>query len=233
MNRKGEVTILKSRWSAEALAAADKALAPMDPVAAYQGKPPPYLLESPFGLHLGYVDFRCLSLGVITTHRRLEKVDFSFATNDRGGQLHQCTFIDCKLDGAVMESNLGKHMERCSVVGARFRRSVMTGAFIDCDFTACDLSRSMGSELKFVRCVFKDAKLAAAAFEYSLFDNCTWEGAKFGAAGLTKARFIGTRPSDEQLERALTPGMSFESACTPSRTSTDRTSRAPNDGDQE
>jgi uncharacterized protein YjbI with pentapeptide repeats len=184
----------------------------MDAVAAYQGKPPPWPLQSPFGLAQGYLDFRCLPLGVIPRHRRLEKVDLSGATDERGGQLHECTMIDCKLDRVSMETNLGKHFERCSFLGARFSHSTWRGVFIECDFTRCDLSRSLGSQLKFVRCVFKDAKLLSLRFHYSTFDNCIWEGAKFGAAGLNKPRFIGTKPSEEQLHRASTPGMTFEAA---------------------
>ncbi len=212
MASRSEIEALRTRWIAEALASADKALAPMDAVAAYQGRPPPSPLLSPFGLHAGYIDFRSLPLGVIPANRRLEKVDFSGVTAERRGQLHECTMLDCKLDGANMETNLGKHFERCSFVGARFRHSSFRGTFVDCDFTRADLSRSLGSELKFIRCVFKDAKLAAVRFQYSVFDNCTWDGAKFGAAGLAKARFVGTTPTPEQLQRALTPGMTFEPA---------------------
>ena len=212
MSAHKETAALKSRWTAQSLSDADRAFSKMDPVAAYQGKPPPYLFVSPFGEHEGYADFRYLPLGATPAFRTIGRADLTGATDGRNGQLGRCTLIDCKLDRASMETNLGEKIHRCSFVRAKFTHTTLRGEFVDCDFSHCDLSYSLGGQLKFVRCNFSNAKFVGARFQHSYFENCTWDGAKIGNAAFGHGRFIGGRPSVEQLADAMVPGAVFESA---------------------
>ncbi|MBK7144298.1 MAG: pentapeptide repeat-containing protein [Xanthomonadales bacterium] len=210
MSAHRETAALKSRWTAQALSDADRAFAKMDPVAAYQGKQPPYPFVSPFGTHEDYADFRCLPLGAIPANRTIERADLTGATDARGGQLC-CALIECRVDRASMETNLGeKRIHRCSFVRTKFTHSTLRGEFVDCDFSCCDLSYSGGSQLKFVRCNFANAKFVGARFQHSYFENCTWDGAKIANAAFGHGRFIGGRPSAEQLADAMVPGAVFE-----------------------
>jgi len=210
MSTRKEITALKARWTAQALSDADRAFSKMDPVAAYQGKPPPYPFSSPFGTHDGYVDFRYLPLGAVPAFRTIERADLSGATDDRRGQLGRCTLIDCKLDRASMETNIGEKIHHCSFVRAKFTHSTLRGEFVDCDFSHCDLSYSGGGQIKFVRCNFTNAKFFGGGFDYCQFDHCIWDGAKIGNAAFAQGRFIGGRPSAEQLADAMIPGAVFE-----------------------
>lgn len=213
MTGRKEIAALKARWTPEALAKADQAFARMDPVASYQGKPPPYPFVSPFGEHEGYADFRYLPLGVTPAYRSIERADLTGATDARNGQLGLCRLVDCKLDGAAMETNLGdKLVSGCSFVRAKFTHTTFRGEFVDCDFSRCDLSHSGGGQLKFVRCNFGEAKFVGARFQRCIFESCQWLGAKVGNAAFAHARFIGGHPSEVQLADAMIPGAVFEPA---------------------
>lgn len=109
-----------------------------------------------------------------------------------------------------METNLGEKILRCSFVRAKFSHTTFRGEFVDCDFTKCDLSYSLGGQLKFVRCNFSEAKFVGARFQHSVFENCTWTGAKIGNAAFSRGKFIGGRPSPEQLTDAMYPSAVFE-----------------------
>ncbi len=212
MSAHKETAALKARWAAQELSDADRAFSKMDPVAAYQGKPPPHPFVSPFGTHEGYVDFRYLPLGAIPAYRTIERADLTGVTDARGGQLC-CTLIDCRIDRASMETNLGdKKIHRCSFVRAKFAHTTLRGEFVDCDFSHCDLSYSGGGQIKFIRCNFTNAKFVGARFQHSYFENCIWAGAKIGNAAFAHGRFIGGRPSVEQLADAMVPGAVFERA---------------------
>jgi len=212
MSGRKEITALKARWSPEALAAADRAFAKMDPVAAYQGKPPPHPFVSPFGEHEGRADFRYVSLGVIPFYRTIERADLTGATDARNGQLC-CSLIDCRLDRASMETNLGeKTVRRCTFLRAKFTHTTLRDEFVDCDFDSCNLSYAGGGQLKFTRCNFSGVKFVGARLQRSVFDHCIWDGAKIGNAAFAHGRFIGGWPSDEQLMDAMIPGAKFEPA---------------------
>lgn len=205
-----EIAGLKARWTTDALAASDRAFSKMDPVAAYQRRPPPYPFLSPFGECNGYADFRYLPMGVIPANRTIERADLTGATDARNGQLGRCTWIECIFDRASMETNLGDRAHRCSFVRARLTHTTLRGEFVDCDFSGSDLSYSGGGQLKFIRCNFNGAKFTGSGFDYCSFDGCTWDGAKIGNAAFAHCRFIGGRPNAEQLVDAMTPGASFD-----------------------
>ncbi len=210
MSGRKEITALKARWSPEALAAADRAFAKMDPVAAYQGKPPPHPFVSPFGEHEGRADFRYVSLGVIPFYRTIERADLTGATDARNGQLC-CSLVDCRLNQASMETNLGQKVVRdCNFARSKFTHTSFRGEFVDCDFDHCDLSYARSAQAKFIRCNFSGVKFIGSGFDYCRFENCRWDGAKIGNAAFAHGRFIGGRPSDEQLKDAMTPGAKFE-----------------------
>jgi uncharacterized protein YjbI with pentapeptide repeats len=211
MTKRIEIDALKARWVAEALVAADRAFAEISPTAAYQGKPPPFPFASPFGEHEGYADFRYLPLGVSPAYRTIERADLTGATDGRNGQLGRCTLIDCRLDKASMETNLGEKIYRCSFTSAKLTHTTLYGDFVDCDFSRCDLSYSGGGQLKFIRCKFDGAKFVGARFQWCLFDQCSWDEAKIGNAAFARARFIGSWPTAEQLRDAMTPGATFDS----------------------
>ena len=200
---------LKARWHREALAAADRAFSAMDPVAAYQGRPPPHACVSPFGQVDGHEDFRHLPLAGAPANRRIERVDLSFATDGRGGQLAQATFIDCRFDHSVIESNFGKHFERCTFVRAKLARSLLRGHYVDCDFRGADLSRCTSAEATFTRCDFSGARLVGVQWPRTVFDQCRWDDATFGSAVFTGSRFIGTRPDSRALGMALMAKVEF------------------------
>jgi len=210
MTGRHEIAALRARWLAEALAAADRAFAKMDAVAAYQGKPPPYPFVSPFGEHEGLADFRYLPLGVSPAYRTIERADLTGATDERNGQLGRCALIDCRLDKASMETNLGDKVHRCSFVAAKLTHTTMRGEFVDCDFSRCDLSYSGGGQLKFIRCNFSGAKFVGARLQLSRFEQCCWDGASIGNAAFARAHFIGSWPTSEQLGDAMTPGAVFD-----------------------
>lgn len=210
MSGRNDIASLKARWEVDALAAADRAFAEMDPVAAFQGKPPPYPFTSPFGEHDGYADFRYLSLGVSPAYRTIQRADLTGATDVRNGQLGRCTLIDCRLDKVSMETNLGEKVHRCSFVAAKLTHTTLRGEFVDCDFSRCDFSYSGGSQLKFVRCRFVGAKFAGARIQRSRFEHCRWEDARIGNAAFAHAHFVGNWPTPEQLRNAMTPGAVFD-----------------------
>jgi|CXWL01.1.fsa_nt_gi uncharacterized protein YjbI with pentapeptide repeats len=205
-----EIAALKARWTVEALTAADRAFVKMDPVAAYQGKPPPYPFESPFGKYDGRADFRYYSLGQIPFNRILEHGDFTGATDDRNGQLC-CSLVNCRLDRASMETNLGnKIVQGCTFVRAKFTHTSLRGEFIDCDFSDCDLSHSRSAQAKFIRCNFSGTKFVDAGFDYCIFDNCLWSGARIGNGAFPYGKFIGSWPEKEQLANAMIPSATFD-----------------------
>lgn len=210
MSGRNEIAALKARWVAEALAAADRAFAEMDPVAAFQGKLPRNPFISPFGEHDGYADFRYLSLGVTPAYRTIERADLTGATDARNGQLARCTLIECRFDKASMETNLGEKVQRCSFVAAKLTHTTLRGEFVDCDFSRCDLSYSGGSQLKFTRCRFVGAKFVGARIQRSRFEDCCWEDAKIGNAAFAHAHFVGKWPTPEQLRDAMLPGAVFD-----------------------
>jgi len=205
-----ELAALGARWEAQdALQAADRAFKRMDPVAAYQGRPPPFPLASPFGEHEGRMDFRCLPLGEIPAYRTLERVDLTRATDARRGQLGQATWIDCLFDRVAMETNCGKSFVRCSFHRAKLSHSSLAGEFIDCDFTGADLSYTLAVEVRFTGCRFDAAKFMGARWPRAHFENCSFTDAKIGSAVWAHARFVGGRPSDAQLASAMVPRAVF------------------------
>lgn len=210
MSLRAEIAALKARWTPDALAVADRSFARMDPVAAYQGRPPPYPFVSPFGEYEGRTDFRYLPLGAIPMYRRIERADLTGATDERNGQL-SCSLIDCRLDRASMETNLGdKLVQSTSFANAKFSHTSIRGDFVDCDFTQANLTYSRSGQGKFLRCNFSDTKMKGGGFDFCLFDHCIWRGARLGNVAFPKCRFVGTRPSDEQLLDAMYPGALFE-----------------------
>jgi uncharacterized protein YjbI with pentapeptide repeats len=211
MTRRSEVAALKARWTAEALAAADLAFCKMDPVAAFQRKPPPHPFVSPFGEHEGRADFRYVSLGATPSNRTIERADLTGSTDSRGGQLC-CSLVDCLLDRASMETNLGGRgvTRLSSFVRAKFTHTTFRGMFIECDFSHCDLSYSGGGQVAFVSCRFVGAKFVGSGFDFCRFEHCAWEGAKIGNAAFAHAHFVGNWPTPEQLRDAMTPGAVFD-----------------------
>jgi len=210
MSTRTEIAALKVRWTPEALSAADRAFTRMDPVASYQGRPPPHPFVSPFGEHKGRADFRYLPLGVIPAYRRFEQADLTGATDERNGQLC-CSLIDCLVDRASMETNLGeKLVQNTSFVNAKFSHTSLRGQFIDCDFSNTNLTYSGAAQGKFTRCNFSGAKFVGARLQYCLFDNCIWTDAKLGNVAFGNGRFIGSCPSADQLADAMYPKATFE-----------------------
>lgn len=210
MTRRSDVSVLKARWTPDALAAADRAFARMDPVAAHQGRAPPFPFVSPFGEYEGRADFRYLPLGATPKHRTIERADLTGATDDRNGQLF-CSFVDCVLDRVSMETNLGdKLIKNSSFVKSRLSHTTLRGEFVDCDFSNADLTYSGSAEAKFIRCDFSGAKFKGSGFDYCLFDHCTWTDAKIANASFYFGRFLGSRPTDEQLADAMCPRATFE-----------------------
>jgi uncharacterized protein YjbI with pentapeptide repeats len=206
---------LTNRWTLQTTAVAARALASMDPVAAYQGKALKHPLESPFGEHEGRVDFRGLKLGWSPLHRRLERCDFSGFSDTVEGQLREVALIDCLLDGAEISSSLDKNFERCSFVRARLSRATLNGDFQDCVFIRANLYRcGEGSGLKFIRCDFTGAKFDSAVLPYATFDHCIFSDATFANTGLSYCRFTGTCPNAAQIESAMTDSAKFE-GCLP------------------
>ena len=203
------ITALKARWQPDALAAADRAFSGMDPVAAYQGRPPPHPCVSPFGQVDGYEDFRHLPLSGAPSYRRIERVDLSFATDARGGQLAQATFVDCRFEQLRVESNFGNHFERCIFARARLAGSLLRGHYVDCDFRGADLSRCTSADTSFVRCNFEGARLIGVTWPRVVFEQCHWDAATFGSAILTGSRFVGRWPDARALSMALLANAAF------------------------
>lgn len=211
MATRAEQAALRLRWEAQdALQAADRAFKRMDPVAAYQGRPPPFPLVSPFGEHEGRLDFRCLPLGEIPAYRTFEHVDLGGATDARRGQLGQATWIDCVFDGVAMETNCGKSFRRCGFRRARLSHSSLVGEYLDCDFTGADLSYTLAVEVRFQGCRFDAAKFAGARWDRILFEDCSFADTRIGSAAWAHAHFKGSRPSDAQLASAMLPHVIFE-----------------------
>jgi uncharacterized protein YjbI with pentapeptide repeats len=203
---------LKERWTVEALAAADRAFMKMDPVAAYQGKPPLHPFVSPFGEHEGRADFRYLPLGVIPAYRRIERADLTGSTDARNGQLC-CSLVDCVLDRSSMETNLGdKTVQNCTFVRSKFTHTSLRGEFVECNFSHCSLSYARSAQAKFVRCRFAGANFVGSGFDYCVFDDCSWESARVGNAAFPHCRFIDRWPTPEQFADAMIPGARFERA---------------------
>lgn len=210
MDSRKELVALRARWEAQgALQAADRAFKRMDPVAAYQGRPPPFPLVSPFGEHEGRRDFRCLPLGEIPAYRTFERVDLTGATDARRGQLGQATWVDCLFDRVAMETNCGKSFVRCRFRRAKLSHSSLAGEFIACDFTGADLSHTRAAEVRFTDCRFDAANLVDASWLRTHFLNCSFTDAKIGNAAWAHVRFVGGRPNDEQLASAMAPHAVF------------------------
>jgi len=119
--------------------------------------------------------------------------------------------IDCRLDRASIATNLReKLLQRTSFISEKFSLTSLRGEFTDCDFTNANLTCSRSAQAKYVRCNFSGAKMKGSGFNYGLFDNCIWTDAKFGNVAFGNGRFIGSRPSADQLDDAMYPKPTFE-----------------------
>jgi len=182
--------------------------------------------ESPFGHYEGLTDFRGFQL---KAHLKLSTIamsgkkpipqavvpvtknlDFSFSIFARGG-FSDVVAEDCKFDSVEIGSNWRRCFRRCTFKGAKLSRNYFAGRFEDCDFLKAELnSSSAGAADAFVRCNFTKANLKSANWIQVRFENCIFDGAKFGRASISGSRFVGTAPTGEQLSDTLVTKVVYE-----------------------
>jgi uncharacterized protein YjbI with pentapeptide repeats len=134
----------------------------------------------------------------------LDHFDLSYCDMRHGGPGKKIRIFDCLFVGATIWSAMGWDVKRCDFTRASLKSVNLAGHYEDCCFRDANLVNAQGYAAEsFVRCDFRGAKLCKAHLMDVTFDHCRWEGATFGSGSLAGSRFIGTRPTTEQLSNTI------------------------------
>lgn len=158
---------------------------------------------SPFGPVEGRADLRGLVVTAAVKASHLDSLDLAHSALAGFGQFSQADFANCRFDGATLETNLGKHFESCSFIGARLVGAVLRGSFENCTFVGANLSGSRGRELVFRACDFSRANLKKAHLLHCRWENCCFDHTQFHGGSLWKSTFFGQEPQSSQLGNTI------------------------------
>jgi uncharacterized protein YjbI with pentapeptide repeats len=106
----------------------------------------------------------------------------------------------CLFGGARLWTTIGYDVRRCDFSAAHLKGADLRGTFRDCVFAGANLVgvRTVPGS-RFIRCDFRGAKLRNLRLYDAVFDNCLWDGATIRTGSVAGSRFVGTRPTPEQL----------------------------------
>lgn len=210
-----EITKLKSRWTTDAVVAANAEL--LSSLRA----------ASPFGKVDELEDFRGLT---ITANMRrevvalapprpiplervpaLEAMDFSFSVAQDFGRFYDVEAVGCRFDGSSIPNEWGVKFSRCSFEGADLKRARFRGSFENCNFARSNLSMSKGARgTSFKDCDFSGARFDSLQWIQVCFLNCNFEGSAFKGGSLGGSRFVSCNLSTEKLAGVILDRARFE-----------------------
>lgn len=174
---KVEQKALKDRWSDQHSAAALGALSGRG-----RGPFPP--------MSDGRADLRGLVIREFIKNATIHSIDLSSALFEGFGQLGSCTVEQTLFRHASLKSNLGSKFSACDFTSADLTRAVLRGEFSDCDFSSANLTSVMGSEVRFVRCVFFKTNFGKATLTHCTFEDCRFEECRFRSGSFAYSSFV-------------------------------------------
>ncbi|RQR88888.1 MULTISPECIES: pentapeptide repeat-containing protein [unclassified Burkholderia] len=153
----------------------------------------------------GLADFRGFPLKVQLSRVAINDVDFSYSICLLAGSLNNCNVRRSKFFGANFDGRFfGALFEDCDFEKASLKSTALGSAsFLNCSFSGAKLIDAMGRGAIFEKCSFDRANMRKAVLLGCTFNECTFEGAGFHNGSLVGCKFIGNRPSDNQLGNTM------------------------------
>lgn len=148
-----------------------------------------------------YIDLRGVFPARIIRNREMIRWDWTYADlrhANFGGKRQRS--VECLFRSATLWLNVGDEFERCDFAKANLKGATLFGLYNDCTFRDANMvSVNFDSQSRIVRCDFRGAKLRKASMNNAVFEACMWESATFGGGVAVDTKFLGTRPTSEQL----------------------------------
>lgn len=161
-------------------------------------------VESPFPiLANGLTDLRGLVVKRIVKRSKVSLVDLSDAEFGGFAQFSACEVQNTRFRHASLNTNLGNSFRSCDLSSAKLVRAVLRGEFTDCDFTKANLTGAMGSEVRFVRCVFVQTNFKKSTFLHATFEDCQFENCKYGSGSFAYSKFVRSPMEHENLGNTI------------------------------
>ncbi|NHZ33598.1 pentapeptide repeat-containing protein [Massilia sp. CCM 8692] len=138
---KSEIEQLKKRWTTQQICQGEEALV---------GKstfPFPVMDD-------GFVDLRGIAITQFIKNVTINSVDLSGAALERTGQFGMCKVEKVRFCFASLQTHLGKIFNSCDFTSANLSGAVLRGEFSKCDFSMANLTSAIGTEVRFVNCIF-------------------------------------------------------------------------------
>lgn len=180
----------KSRWTAELVSMGETAIT---------GD-----VESPFSItDDGLADLRGLVVKRILKHAKVNSVDLSGAEFVGFAQFIACEVQNTRLRSALLNTNLGRSFRSCDFSAAKLIRAVLRGEFTECDFTKANLAGAMGSEVRFIRCVFVQTNFNKSHLLHATFEDCRFQDCKYKNGSFAYSRFIRSPMEHENLGNTI------------------------------
>lgn len=191
-----ELIILKERWTSEQR---------LKGQAALMGKsvPPLPVIDGKL------IDLRGLEISEVIERVEIKLFDLSAIRLDGFGQFARCNVESCKFLYASLETNIGGNFHMCDFRSAKLTGAVLRGEFVDCDFSMANLSRVIGTKVKFLRCVFSNVKFNSAMLLHCVFEDCKFEECMFRNSSFSFSRFNRSPLENVDLENALMRSVKF------------------------
>src|SRR5947207_7274382 len=100
-------------------------------------------------------------------------------------------------------------LKNCRLVGIKYEH-VITGTYIDCDFSRANLHRSRASTpLRFDRCNFTGTNFSVSQWDLTQFQDCQFMDTNIKRAEWTLLKFTRCNFSNIQVKDAHVAGCSF------------------------
>ncbi len=153
----------------------------------------------------GFADFRGFPLKVQLSRMAISDVDFSHSICLLAGALNNCSVMRSRFSGAKFDGRfVGVLFEDCDFERVSLKNAALGSAsFLNCNFSGANMIDVMARGAFFAKCSFDRANMKKAVLLACTFNECTFDGTEFHNGSLVGCKFIGNRPSDDQLGNTM------------------------------
>jgi uncharacterized protein YjbI with pentapeptide repeats len=157
----------------------------------------------------GLIDLRGLRIVEMIKGVTVNKMDLSSILLEQFGQFSRCKAENVRLCSASLQTNIGDDFNFCDFTSSKMAGAILRGAFVDCDFSLVNMTSAMGSEVRFVRCVFFKTNFSKATLIHCLFEDCQFRECRFQSGSLSFSKFIRSPVRQESLGNTLMENVKF------------------------
>lgn len=151
---------------------------------------------------VSYVDLRGIAISELDAINVMSMDHWDLSYSDLGHgwmRSFKQSAKSCRFIGVALDGNVGYNFADCDFSQAKLNAD-LRGRFERCLFRETRLKHMpFSSGRSFIACDFTNADLRGSDLNDAVFENCIWDGTKFGGGSANRTKWIGTRPTERQL----------------------------------